>query len=70
MNNMSEIIMVNDDFKKLKNYLIRLNTVVSELEALEDFTNVDYSDVAVDIGYHTAMLEQRRERLLKRGRRL
>ena len=59
---------MNDDFRKLKHYLMRLNTVVSELEALEDFTNVDYSDVATDIGYHTAMLEQRRERLQRRGR--
>ena len=58
----------NKDFKKLKMYMIRLNTVVSELEALEDFENVDYSDVAVDIGYHTVMLEQRRERLQRRGR--
>lgn len=61
---------MNDDFKKLKHYLMRLNTVVSELEALEDFTNVDYSDVATDIGYHTAMLEQRRERLQRRGNHL
>ena len=59
---------LNDDFKKLKHYLMRLNTVVSELETLEDFENVDYSDVATDIGYHTAMLEQRRERLQRRGR--
>ena len=61
---------MNEDFRKLKHYLMRLNTVVGELEALEDFENVDYSDVATDIGYHTAMLEQRRERLQKRGRTL
>ena len=61
---------MNDDFKKLKHYLMRLNTVVNELESLEDFENVDYSDVATDIGYHTAMLEQLRERLQRRGRRL
>jgi hypothetical protein len=47
---------------------MRLNTVVNELESLEDFENVDYSDVATDIGYHTAMLEQRRERLQRKGR--
>ena len=58
----------DSDFKKLKHYLMRLNTVVNELEALEDFDGVDYSDVATDIGYHTVMLEQRRERLQKRGR--
>ena len=59
---------LNDDFRKLKHYLMRLNTVVGELEALEDFENVDYSDVATDIGYHTVMLEQHRERLQRRGR--
>ena len=58
---------MNDDFKKLKHYLMRLNTVVNELEALEDFENVDYSDVATDIGFHVNMLEQRRERLQRRG---
>ena len=59
---------MNDDFRKLKHYLMRLNTVVNELEALEDFENVDYSDVATDIGFHVNMLEQRRERLQRRGR--
>ena len=58
----------NMDFKKLKAYLIRLNTVVDELSRLEDFRDVDYSDVATDIGFHTVMLEQRRERLQRRGR--
>ena len=63
------MIKVRDDsdFKKLKHYLMRLNTVVNELAVLEDFENVDYSDVATDIGFHTAMLEQRRERLQRRG---
>lgn len=60
----------NMDFKQLKAYLIRLNTVVDELSRLEDFMDVDYSDVATDIGFHTNMLEQRRERLQKRGRHL
>ena len=58
----------DSDFRKLKHYLMRLNTVVNELAVLEDFENVDYSDVATDVGYHTAMLEQRRERLQRRGR--
>ena len=58
----------DSDFRKLKHYLMRLNTVVNELEALEDFENVDYSDVATDIGFHVNMLEQRRERLQRRGR--
>ena len=56
------------DFKKVKMYLIRLNTVVDELERLEDFRDADYSDVSTDLGFVTVMLEQRRERLQKRGR--
>ena len=61
-------MMVNEDFKKLKHYLVRLNTVVNELDVLEDWENADYSDVAADIGFHTSMLEERRERLQRRGR--
>ena len=61
---------MNDDFKKLKRYLVRLNTVVNELDVLEDWVGVDYSDVATDVGYAAAMLEQRRESLQRRGRRL
>ena len=56
------------DFKKLKAYLIRLNTVVDELDRLEDFKDADYSDISTDIGYCTVLLEQRRERLQRRGR--
>ena len=60
--------MSKEDFKQLKNYVMRLNTVVSELESLEDFVDVDYSEVKDDIGLCTVLLEQRRERLQKRGR--
>ena len=63
-------MMMNDDFRKLKHYLVRLNTVVNELESLEDWVNVDYSDQSTDLGFITVMLEQRRDRLMKRGRRL
>ena len=70
MINMVVMNSMSDDFRKLKNYVVRLRTVVNELESLEDWENVDYSDVATDIGYHTVMLEQRRERLQRRGRRL
>ena len=59
---------MSDDFKKLKLYVMRLNTVVGELESLEDFVDVDYGDVKTDVGYCTVLLEQRRERLQKRGR--
>lgn len=59
---------MSDDFRKLKNYVVRLNTVVNELDVLEDFVDADYSEIAVDIGYCTNLLEQRRERLQRRGR--
>ena len=58
----------NRDFKQLKAYLIRLNTVVDELSKLEDFVDADYSEISTDIGYCTVLLEQRRERLQRRGR--
>ena len=58
------------DFKKLKAYLIRLNTVVDELDRLEDFEDADYSEISTDVGYCTVLLEQRRDRLMKRGRTL
>ena len=57
----------DSDFRNLKLYVARLRTVVNELESLEDFENVDYSDVATDIGYCTVLLEQHRERLQRRG---
>ena len=60
--------MMNSDFKQLKRYVMRLNTVVGELESLEDFVDVSYEDIKTDIGYCTVLLEQRRERLQRRGR--
>lgn len=62
--------MDNQDFKKLKAYLVRLNIVVNELSVLEDFVDADYSEISTDIGYCTNLLEQRRERLQRRGRHL
>ena len=62
--------MSEDDFRKLKRFVARLNTVVNELDVLEDYEDVDYSDICTDIGYCTVLLEQRRERLQKRGRTL
>ena len=59
---------MSEDFRQLKRYVSRLVTVVGELEALEDFVDVDYSDIKTDIGYCTALLEQRRERLQRKGR--
>lgn len=60
--------MNEDEFRKLKRYVARLNTVVNELDVLEDYVDVDYSEVATDVGYCAVLLEQRRERLQKRGR--
>ena len=60
----------NDVFKRLRNYHARLATVINELEILEDFENADYSEIQTDLGFITVTLEQRRERLLKKGRRL
>ena len=62
--------MVSSDFRRLKLYVVRLNTVLNELDVLEDFEGVDYSDIVTDIGYCTSLLEQRRESLQRRGRRL
>ena len=59
---------MNSDFKALKRYVMRLNTVVGELESLEDFENVDYLEIKNDIGFCTVLLEQRRERLQRKGR--
>ncbi len=59
---------MNEDFNKLKRYILRLNIVINELDVLEDFEDANYSEISTDIGYHTSMLEQRRERLQRRGR--
>ena len=59
---------MNEDFRQLKRYVVRLNTVLNELDVLEDFENADYSDVTTDIGFCTNILEQRREQLQRRGR--
>ena len=57
----------DSDFRKLKLYVSRLRTVVNELESLEAFVDADYSEISTDIGYCTVLLEQRRERLQRRG---
>ena len=57
-----------DVFRSLRNYHVRLGTVINELEILEDFEGADYSEIVTDIGYCTVLLEQRRERLQRRGR--
>lgn len=44
---------MNEDFKKMKHYLVRLNTVINELDVLEDFEDADYSEFATDLGFIT-----------------
>lgn len=56
--------------EQLKLYNSRLTTVLNELEVLEDMVDADYGEIVTDIGYCTVLLEQRRERLQRRGRRL
>ena len=61
---------MTNPIKRLKNYNARLTTVLNELEVLEDYQDADYSEFVTDFGFLTVQLEQRRERLQKRGRTL
>ena len=55
---------------ELNKYKARLNTVLSELETLEDGKDADYQDVIIDLRWVVMNLENRRESLQRRGRRL
>ena len=55
---------------ELQKYHSRMTTVLNELEVLEDGVDADYSDVVTDYHWIVVMLEQRRERLQRRGRTL
>ncbi len=57
-----------DEIRELNKYKARLNTVLSELETLEDGVNADYQDVIIDLRWVVMNLENRRESLQKRGR--
>lgn len=59
---------MTDPIKQLKHYNMRLTTVLNELAVLEDYVDADYSEFVTDFGYLTVELEQRRERLQRRGR--
>ncbi len=59
---------MTEPIKKLKHYNARLTTVLNELAVLEDYEDADYSEFVTDFGFMTVQLEQRRERLQKRGR--
>ena len=55
---------------ELNKYKIRLNTVLSELETLEDGKDADYQECIIDLRGVVLMLENRRESLQRRGRTL
>ena len=55
---------------ELQKYHSRMTTVLNELEVLEDGVDADYSDVVTDYHWIVVMLEQRRDRLQRRGRTL
>jgi hypothetical protein len=57
-----------DEIRELNKYKARLNTVLSELETLEDGVDADYQDVIIDLRWVVMNLENRRESLQKRGR--
>ena len=61
---------MTEPIKQLKHYNMRLTTVLNELAVLEDYVDADYSEFVTDLGFITVQLEQRRERLQRRGRRL
>ena len=53
---------------ELNKYKARLNTVLSELETLEDGVDADYQEVITDLRWVVMTLENRRESLQRRGR--
>jgi len=59
--------MMTAPIKKLKHYNSRLTTILNELEVLEDYENVDYSDVISEIAWNVRQLENRRETLQRKG---
>ena len=62
--------MTKEPVKELKKYHSRMTTILNELEILEDYVDSDYSDVLVDFRWVVHVLEDRRESLQRRGRRL
>lgn len=56
------------EIKKMKHWNSRLTTVLNELATLEDGVDCDYTEVRTDLAWLCNQLEQRRERLQRRGR--
>ena len=61
---------MTDPIKQLKHYNTRLETVLNELAELEDYEGASYDEFVTDFGFLTVQLEQRRDRLMRRGRTL
>jgi hypothetical protein len=61
---------MNEQIRELKIIHSRMTTALNELEVLEDGVNVDYNEIIVDYRWIVNMLENRRETLQRRGRRL
>lgn len=53
---------------ELEKYHNRMTTVINELKILEDGVDANYSDIVTDYHWLVNILEQRREKLQKRGR--
>ena len=53
---------------ELKKAHVRIETVLNELEVLEDGVDVDYTECLFNMKYVMHELENRRETLQKRGR--
>ena len=57
-----------EKIRQMKHYNIRLTTILNELSSLEDGVDFDYTELLSDLALITRVLEQRRERLQRRGR--
>ena len=53
---------------ELKHYHTRMTTILNELESLEDGVDVDYTPLVMGYRNMVHLLEERREKLQKRGR--
>jgi hypothetical protein len=61
---------MNEQIRELKHIHSRMTTALNELDVLEDGEGVDYNEIIVDYKWIVNMLENRRETLQRRGRRL
>ena len=62
------VILMTTPIKRLKLTHARMETVLNELDVLEDYDGADYSEVDTDYRWLVQQLEHRRETLQRRGR--